>query len=72
MADSLPLNHPAACLRGVAGALQRMGGTSGALYNIALTAAAGKHTACQSHDAAEAVQGSAHLHCLRVPPHAAS
>ena len=41
-AASLPLNAPAACLRGVAGAAQGMGGTSGALYNIALTAAAGE------------------------------
>jgi hypothetical protein len=40
-ADTLPLNNPAACLAGVAAALRAMGGTSGALYNIGLTAAAG-------------------------------
>ncbi len=38
---SLPLNHAGGTLRGLAKTLRVMGGTSGALYNIALTAAAG-------------------------------
>ena len=41
VAESLPLNDAAAALAGIAAALRAMGGTSGALYNIAVTAAAG-------------------------------
>lgn len=39
--SSLPLNDAGAALRELATTLRVMGGTSGALYNIGLTAAAG-------------------------------
>lgn len=41
-AHSLPLNDAAGTLKGLAQTLRVMGGTSGALYVISLTAAAGK------------------------------
>lgn len=41
MDTSLPLNNAGSTLKGLATTLRVMGGTSGALYNIGLTAAAG-------------------------------
>ena len=42
LAHRLPLNDATATLKGLARTLRVMGGTSGALYVISLTAAAGK------------------------------
>ena len=42
LAHRLPLNDAAATLKGLAGTLRVMGGTSGVLYVISLTAAAGE------------------------------
>lgn len=57
MEHSLPLNNAAGTLKGLARSLRVMGGTSGVLYVISLTAAAGESLtapacvckACLSH-----------------------
>ena len=46
VASSLPLNDAAGTLKGLARTLRVMGGTSGVLYVISLTAAAGKLPTC--------------------------
>ncbi|BDA43964.1 Triokinase/FMN cyclase [Coccomyxa sp. Obi] len=51
---SLPLNHAGGTLKGLAKTLRVMGGTSGALYNIGLTAAAGE---LLNHDASGEEEG---------------
>lgn len=47
MASRLPLNDAAGMLKGLARTLRVMGGTSGVLYVISLTAAAGELFSCQ-------------------------
>ncbi|KAK9915864.1 hypothetical protein WJX75_005396 [Coccomyxa subellipsoidea] len=55
--SSLPLNDAGAALREVATTLRIMGGTSGALYNIGLTAAAGELLKHQPSTAAAPYKG---------------
>lgn len=74
----LPLNDAAGTLKGLARTLRAMGGTSGVLYVISLTAAAGKprepdlsqhHAMLMSHLGCclRAGQGLAIYHSMRLP-----